>query len=175
MEEHTLERHTALETESQVPSSGWRTRSDAWELLFFALKQLISQPEGPTAEALKQDVQRSLRTLYALELYWARPRRSVVTEIHELVDMDGTYAKWMGDKNIKHVLLRPDYYVAATANSEDELRSSFDSVMKSMTATIAALQSVRKYVRPGFARASRILCDSTVVERFAIAMFTRAD
>lgn len=87
MEEHTLERHTALETESQVPSSGWRTRSDAWELLFFALKQLISQPEGATAEALKQDVQRSLRTLYALELYWARPRRSVVTEIHELVDM----------------------------------------------------------------------------------------
>lgn len=56
----------------------------------------------------------------------------------DVIDMDGTYAKWMSENNIKHVLLRPDYYVAATANSEDELRSSFNSVMKSIAATVAA-------------------------------------
>jgi 2-polyprenyl-6-methoxyphenol hydroxylase-like FAD-dependent oxidoreductase len=51
-----------------------------------------------------------------------------------IVDIDGTYAKWFSENNVNHLVLRPDYYVAATANSEAALRSSFDSVLKNVLA-----------------------------------------
>lgn len=85
MEDAVVEEPSVLETESEVPSSGWRARSDAWEMLFFALKQLITQPDAPTADSLRAEINRRLGLLHALELYWARPRRSVVSEIRELI------------------------------------------------------------------------------------------
>ncbi|MEY4996642.1 MAG: hypothetical protein RLY59_46 [Actinomycetota bacterium] len=85
MEEHQLEEHSSHENEVGVPSSGWRARSDAWELLFFALKQRLSQPHGVSTQVLDAEIHRCLHLLNSLELYWARPRRSVVMEIEELV------------------------------------------------------------------------------------------
>ena len=48
----------------------------------------------------------------------------------DVVDIDGTYVKFMSENKISHLLIRPDYYVAATANSQDSLRQSFESIMK---------------------------------------------
>lgn len=40
-----------------------------------------------------------------------------------------TYAKWLNGIGAKFVLLRPDFYVAATAATAEELRHRFDEVM----------------------------------------------
>ncbi len=47
----------------------------------------------------------------------------------DAVDVDGTYARWLGGIGAAYVLLRPDFYVAATATSAQALRRSFDEVM----------------------------------------------
>jgi len=46
-----------------------------------------------------------------------------------IVDVDGTYTRWLEDIGASYVLLRPDFYVAATANSAQALRRHFDDVM----------------------------------------------
>lgn len=50
----------------------------------------------------------------------------------DVVDIEGTYAQWMGDMNVNYFILRPDFYVAATASSEDELGQRFDEVMEKL-------------------------------------------
>ncbi|MCE5973138.1 bifunctional 3-(3-hydroxy-phenyl)propionate/3-hydroxycinnamic acid hydroxylase [Sinirhodobacter sp. WL0062] len=50
----------------------------------------------------------------------------------DAVDAEGTYAKWLGGIGAKYVLLRPDFYVAATAASADELRRGFDTVIATL-------------------------------------------
>lgn len=50
----------------------------------------------------------------------------------EAVDVEGTYAKWLGAIDAKYVLMRPDFYVAATANSADKLQQRFDKVMSQL-------------------------------------------
>lgn len=47
----------------------------------------------------------------------------------EVVDVDGTYARWLDKIDATYVLLRPDFYVAATARSPEDLRRSFNDVM----------------------------------------------
>lgn len=86
METAPLEDESHPEHEIGVPSSGWRIRSDAWEMLFFAIKQRIAQPDGASSQNLDYRIHRSLQMLHALELYWARPRASVVAEIQTLID-----------------------------------------------------------------------------------------
>lgn len=46
-----------------------------------------------------------------------------------VIDAEGTYARWLGSIGATYVLLRPDFYVAATAGSARALRRSFDEVM----------------------------------------------
>ena len=46
-----------------------------------------------------------------------------------VVDAEGTYAKWLNGIGATYVLLRPDFYVAATAATPEELRRRFDEVM----------------------------------------------
>jgi 2-polyprenyl-6-methoxyphenol hydroxylase-like FAD-dependent oxidoreductase len=47
----------------------------------------------------------------------------------DAVDVDGTYAKWLDEIGAKYVLLRPDFYVAATANNVETLQHRFGEVM----------------------------------------------
>lgn len=47
----------------------------------------------------------------------------------DAVDVEGTYARWLGGIGARYVLLRPDFYVAATAGTAGELRARFDEVM----------------------------------------------
>jgi len=88
MQNPPLDETTHPEHEIGVPSSGWRARSDAWEMLYFAIKQRISQPDGTSRKDLDFRIHRSLQLLHALELYWARPRSSVVAEIQQLVEQE---------------------------------------------------------------------------------------
>lgn len=47
----------------------------------------------------------------------------------DVVDVDGTFKAWLDDIDAKYVLIRPDFYVALTANSPEKLQSRFDKVM----------------------------------------------
>ena len=47
----------------------------------------------------------------------------------EVVDVEGTFKAWLDDIDAKYVLIRPDFYVALTANSAETLQSRFDKVM----------------------------------------------
>ena len=46
----------------------------------------------------------------------------------DAIDVDGTYADWMANIDAKYVILRPDFYVAATARSADVLGAQLDEV-----------------------------------------------
>ena len=50
----------------------------------------------------------------------------------DAVDVDGTYAKWFDEIDAKYVLLRPDFYVAATANNVETLQHRFGEVMSQL-------------------------------------------
>ncbi|WP_438391959.1 bifunctional 3-(3-hydroxy-phenyl)propionate/3-hydroxycinnamic acid hydroxylase MhpA [Caballeronia sp. DA-9] len=50
----------------------------------------------------------------------------------DAVDVDGTYARWLTGIDAKYVILRPDFYVAATANNPQTLRRCFDEVMSKL-------------------------------------------
>ena len=47
----------------------------------------------------------------------------------EVVDVEGTFKAWLDDIDAKYVLIRPDFYVALTANNAETLQSRFDKVM----------------------------------------------
>lgn len=47
----------------------------------------------------------------------------------DAVDVEGTYRRWLTSINATYVLLRPDFYVAATASSVHSLQLRFDEVM----------------------------------------------
>ncbi|MGB3911586.1 MAG: bifunctional 3-(3-hydroxy-phenyl)propionate/3-hydroxycinnamic acid hydroxylase [Pseudolysinimonas sp.] len=47
----------------------------------------------------------------------------------DVIDLDGTYTEWMRAHGIQHLLVRPDFYVAATAPDVETMRAHFDVVM----------------------------------------------
>ncbi|AVW91094.1 bifunctional 3-(3-hydroxy-phenyl)propionate/3-hydroxycinnamic acid hydroxylase MhpA [Celeribacter baekdonensis] len=47
----------------------------------------------------------------------------------DVIDVEGTYKNWLTDIDAKYVLIRPDFYVALTAKTPQELQSRFDKVM----------------------------------------------
>ncbi|MBS0505982.1 MAG: bifunctional 3-(3-hydroxy-phenyl)propionate/3-hydroxycinnamic acid hydroxylase [Proteobacteria bacterium] len=60
----------------------------------------------------------------------------------DAVDVEGTYAKWLATIDAKYVLLRPDFYVAVTANSPEILQQRFDRVMSRLHLQNAAAEAV---------------------------------
>lgn len=50
----------------------------------------------------------------------------------DVVDAEGTFKAWLDDIDAKYVLIRPDFYVALTANSPEVLQSRFDKVIKEL-------------------------------------------
>ena len=59
----------------------------------------------------------------------------------DAVDAEGTYAKWLGGIGASYVILRPDFYVAATATSAEDLRQRFDAVMARLHLQASAKQA----------------------------------
>ena len=47
----------------------------------------------------------------------------------DAIDVDGTYRRWLHEIDATYVLLRPDFYVAATAATPACLRRCFDEVV----------------------------------------------
>lgn len=60
----------------------------------------------------------------------------------EAIDVNGTYARWMEDINARYVLIRPDFYVAASADSAAELRRCFDDIVGKLALTGSAQAQV---------------------------------
>ena len=56
----------------------------------------------------------------------------------EVVDLDGTYATWMGEHGARHLLMRPDFYVAFVAGDAAELNTRLDSILSGMIVRAAA-------------------------------------
>jgi 3-(3-hydroxy-phenyl)propionate hydroxylase len=50
----------------------------------------------------------------------------------DAIDCEGTYAKWLASIDANYFILRPDFYVAATAKSAESLRSHFDEVLSKL-------------------------------------------
>jgi len=50
----------------------------------------------------------------------------------DAVDVDGTYARWLNGIDATYVVLRPDFYVAATANSAESLQQHFDELLSKL-------------------------------------------
>lgn len=47
----------------------------------------------------------------------------------DALDLDGTYAEWLSSIDVTYFILRPDFYVAATAKSAAELTRCFDELI----------------------------------------------
>ncbi|WP_187352028.1 hypothetical protein [Allosaccharopolyspora coralli] len=52
-----------------------------------------------------------------------------------MVDVDGTYARWLDGIGAEFVLLRPDFYVAETAHDPVRLRSHLGTVLNGLHLT----------------------------------------
>lgn len=50
----------------------------------------------------------------------------------DVVDVEGTYSEWLSSIKAQYFILRPDFYLAATASSELELSNCFDDVMRKL-------------------------------------------
>ncbi len=50
----------------------------------------------------------------------------------DAIDIEGTYAKWMASINAAYFILRPDFYVAATATNAADLCRRFDQVLEKL-------------------------------------------
>ena len=93
---------------------------------------VIGLNEDP-AHALTAEQREDLKSLDGFTVNIGAPGTAC-----DAVDVNGTYAKWLHDIDAKYVLLRPDFYVAATANSPAVLQQRFDEVMSRLHLTRAA-------------------------------------
>ena len=50
-------------------------------------------------------------------------------ETGDAVDVDGTYAQWLSSIDANYFIIRPDFYIAATAKSEADLCRRLDEVI----------------------------------------------
>ncbi|MEB4614658.1 aminotransferase class I/II-fold pyridoxal phosphate-dependent enzyme [Leucobacter sp. M11] len=69
-----------------IPASVWRLRSDAWEYLRYAVKLLTLDQGASWTDTNRAEIHRSLRTLEAVELYWAGFGQRYVSGIRDLID-----------------------------------------------------------------------------------------
>ncbi|WP_372342839.1 aminotransferase class I/II-fold pyridoxal phosphate-dependent enzyme [Paeniglutamicibacter sp. ZC-3] len=79
-----------------TPSNVWRLRTDAWEYLGYAAKQLPGMADAANGartveKGLKEEVGRQLRFLEAVETYWAVPGKAHVLELRTRL-REGDYA-----------------------------------------------------------------------------------
>ncbi|NVO25578.1 bifunctional 3-(3-hydroxy-phenyl)propionate/3-hydroxycinnamic acid hydroxylase [Donghicola mangrovi] len=95
---------------------------------------LLGYDTDPT-EALADDQRAQLTSLEGITV-----RISPAGTTGDVVDTEGTFAAWLSEIDAKYVLIRPDFYVALTANSPEALRTKFAAIMDRLhiTAPVAA-------------------------------------
>lgn len=57
----------------------------------------------------------------------------------DVIDMEGVYESWMTLHGVRHILTRPDFYVAATASDDDGIRRAFDRVTQALSLDVLSL------------------------------------
>ena len=50
-------------------------------------------------------------------------------------DIEGCYKNWMAELAVTYVIIRPDFYVAASSNTSAELHGCFDYLMAALHAS----------------------------------------
>jgi 3-(3-hydroxy-phenyl)propionate hydroxylase len=55
----------------------------------------------------------------------------------DVIDLERVYARWLTNIDAKYVLIRPDFYVAATAKEPDAFCDRFSKVMKALDLKVA--------------------------------------
>lgn len=95
--------------------------------------------ESDPAEALTALQRRQLKGLEGFTVKVGAPGTSC-----DAVDVNGTYANWLHGIDARYVLLRPDFYVAATANTAEVLQQRFDEVMSRLHLTPARDADMRE-------------------------------
>lgn len=53
----------------------------------------------------------------------------------EIQDVDGVFTTWLGDMGVKYVVLRPDFYVAASAKDGEHLQQSVETLISRLHLT----------------------------------------
>ncbi|RBY83818.1 bifunctional 3-(3-hydroxy-phenyl)propionate/3-hydroxycinnamic acid hydroxylase [Geodermatophilus sp. TF02-6] len=51
----------------------------------------------------------------------------------DVIDVEGVYTAWMRAHDVTHLLVRPDFYVAATAATGEQMRRAFDRIVESLS------------------------------------------
>lgn len=87
---------------------------------------LIGHDTDP-AEALTDDQRATLAALDGLSV-----RIAPAGGTGDVIDTEGTFAQWLDRIGARYVLIRPDFYVALTADSPETLRARFDKVMAAL-------------------------------------------
>jgi 3-(3-hydroxy-phenyl)propionate hydroxylase len=109
-----------LSVQGVVEANGKRDRFDQAVGFGWMVLGLDADP----AQALAADQQAQLARLGGQTV-----KIGAVGTVCDAVDAEGTYARWLNGIGATYVLLRPDFYVAATAASAEDLRRRFDQVM----------------------------------------------
>ena len=60
---------------------------------------------------------------------------SVGAQDHDVTTTDTTYTDWVAQSTAPYAIIRPDFYVAATAASVDDLRQCFDDITEKLGLT----------------------------------------
>ncbi|MEC9196235.1 MAG: bifunctional 3-(3-hydroxy-phenyl)propionate/3-hydroxycinnamic acid hydroxylase [Pseudomonadota bacterium] len=120
-----------LSVQGIVESSGHRDRCDqivgqGWVLLGY---------DADPAQALEPEQLAQLQHLEGITVQISPAGTS-----GDVVDAEGTFGAWLEQIDARYVLIRPDFYVALTANSAQALRSKFAAIMDRLhvTAPVAA-------------------------------------
>lgn len=87
---------------------------------------LIGQDTDPAA-ALTASQQERLKALDGRAL-----RLAPAGGTGDVIDAEGTMGRWLASIGARYVLIRPDFYVALTANSPETLQTRFDTVMAAL-------------------------------------------
>lgn len=112
-----------LSVQGVVEASGKRGRFDqvvgqGWVLLGYEADPVAALTEAQRAE---------FSALDGVDVRLAAPGRT-----GDAVDVEGTMGAWLDRIGAAYVLIRPDFYVALTADSPDQLQARFAKVMRSL-------------------------------------------
>lgn len=112
-----------LSVQGVVEANGKRDRFDqavgqGWILMGYEVDPLAALTEAQRAQ---------LAHLEGFGVQLCRPGGP-----GNVVDLTGTFKNWLEEIDAKYVLIRPDFYVALTANSQADLQARFGKVMEAL-------------------------------------------
>lgn len=115
-----------LSVQGQVEADGKRGRLDqivgqGWVLLGYDADPAIALTEGQRHQLARLD---------GIPLRLCGPSGT-----GEVVDVDGTIGAWLQRIGARYVLIRPDFYVAVTADTPEQLQARFATVMQALHLT----------------------------------------